>query len=155
MKPLPRRILLGLTFVGLGIQFLQPERNSSAVTAGPQDITVLHPTAPEVKQLLARACYDCHSDNTRYPWYARIQPAGWWLAHHVKEGKQHLNFSQFGTYSPQRAAHKIEELIEQVEQREMPLRSYTLLHREARLTEPENAALQAWAQAIGRQLPAP
>ena len=94
------KILLGLAVVFLVIQFIRPAKNLSAATAfaGPADITVLHPPSPAVRQILAESCYDCHSNHTRYPWYAEIQPVSWWLAHHIKEGRRELNFSEFGNF---------------------------------------------------------
>ncbi|ACB74257.1 heme-binding domain-containing protein [Opitutus terrae] len=155
MKPLTRKILVVLALVLVGLQFVRPALTTTNVAPDAIDVTALHPTSAEVKSILARACYDCHSDQTRYPWYAQVQPAGWWLASHVKDGRRHLNFSQFGTYSPDRAAHKIESLIEEVEEHEMPLRSYTWLHPDARLSDTEVKALVAWAKSIQSTLPPP
>lgn len=155
MKPLTKRILFGFGVLAVGVQFIRPTPNRSSAPAGPSDITASYPTPPEVKAILARACNDCHSDATRYPWYAHVQPAGWWLANHIADGKRHLNFSQFGSYSPDRAAHKIEELIEETEERKMPLRSYTFLHPDARLSDAEIAAVTDWARSIARRLPPP
>ena len=91
------------------------------------------------------ACYDCHSNTTRYPWYANIQPVGWWLASHVNDGKQHLNFSEFAAYSPKRAAKKFDQIIDEVTDREMPLASYKLGHPDARLTNAQSKLLTDWA----------
>lgn len=155
MQPLTRKILAGFAVVVVGIQFVRPALTTTDGAPGANDITALHPTPVGVKSILARACYDCHSDHTRYPWYAHVQPAGWWLARHVKDGRRHLNFSQFGSYSPDRAAHKIESLIDEVEERGMPLRSYTWLHPEARLSEAESKMLVAWAKSLQSTLPPP
>ena len=106
-----------------------------------------------MKAILERACYDCHSNHTRYPWYAEIQPLGWWLADHVKEGKAHLNFSTFGTYPAKRQTRKLEELIEEVEGGNMPLGSYKLTHTDARLTPAEIKALTDWAASVRENLP--
>lgn len=146
------KILLAIVLLLVIAQFIRPAKNLSAAPS-PNDITALHPTPPEVKTILAKACYDCHSDNTRYPWYNHIQPVGWWLANHVNDGKRHLNFSQFGAYPPKRAANKLKETIELVEKHEMPLASYTLIHGDARLTDAERAALIAWAKDVARQIP--
>lgn len=150
-----KKICLGLIVVFIGIQFIHPTKNLSAVSPGPNDITTRHATSPEVKAILAKACDDCHSDNTRYPWYAKVQPVSWWLAGHVNDGKRHLNFSQFGTYTAKRARKKLEETVDQTKKHEMPLFSYTLIHREAKLTDAEIAALSAWADAIRATIPAP
>ena len=137
------------------IQFFRPEKNLSAATPGPQDLIVMHQPPAEVRDVLQRACYDCHSDHTRYPWYAEIQPVGWWLANHVTEGKEHLNFSTFGGYSLKRQEHKLDEVIEMVREKEMPLASYKLTHADARLTDAEIQTLTAWAEQVRDQIVLP
>jgi hypothetical protein len=144
--------LIGFAVLLLGSQFFRPEKNLAPGGPGPDDLTVLRPPPAEVKAVLQRACYDCHSNHTRYPWYAEVQPVAWWLANHVKEGKSHFNFSTFGTYSAKRQARKLSELLDEVEEGNMPLASYKLAHAEARLTPAEIKALMAWA-AAGRDLP--
>lgn len=99
-----------------------------------------------VRDLLQRACYDCHSNQTYYPWYAEIQPVGWWLAKHVKDGKEHLNFSEFGTYTVKRRVNKLEQISDEVSQQAMPLASYTWGHPKARLTPAEVKQLTDWAE---------
>ncbi len=138
----------------VGAQFIRPAKNLSAAAPGPDDLTVLRPPPPEVKAVLERACYDCHSNTTRYPWYASIQPIGWWLADHVKEGKAHLNFSSFGAYPAKRQERKLNELLDEVEEGHMPLASYKLVHADARLTPAEIKALTDWAAAVRDDLPA-
>lgn len=142
------KIFLGVVLLLAVIQFIRPAKNLSAAEpfTGANDLTVMHPAPPEVKQLLAAACYDCHSNTTRYPWYAEIQPVGWWLAKHVKDGKRHLNFSDFGTYNAKRQAKKLDEIIDEVKDHGMPLRSYTLMHADARLTDAQIAALSRWVE---------
>jgi len=142
-----KKTLLVLAFLAVAIQCVRPAKNRSAAPA-PGDIAALHPTPPEVQAILAKACYDCHSDNTRYPWYAEIQPVGWWLASHVKDGKRHLNFSRFGAYPDIRAARALTKTMDEMEDHEMPLASYTLIHRDAVLTPAEIAAVTQWAGAI-------
>ena len=155
----PRRIrvlkiiLLVFAVLLVGAQFIRPTKNISTVAPGPDDLTVLRPPSAEVQAVLERACFDCHSNNTRYPWYAEIQPLGWWLADHVKEGKAHLNFSTFGTYPAKRQSRKLEELIEEVEGAKMPLASYTWTHSDARLTPAEIKALTDWAASVRENLP--
>lgn len=141
-----KKIAVVLLVVFLGLQFYRPAKNLSAAPS-PNDILLRHPASPEVSAVLKRACYDCHSNNTVYPWYAEVQPVRWWLDSHINDGKRHLNFSEFGTYSKKRAADKLEEIIDEVEQKQMPLPSYTWAHPEARLTPDEIKALVAWAEA--------
>lgn len=95
---------------------------------------------------IREACYDCHSNNTHYPWYASVQPVGWWLKGHVNEAREHLNFSEFGTYTDEKAKHKLEEAVEYTEEGKMPLKSFTITHPEARLTDLERATMVTWFQ---------
>ena len=149
-----RKILLGVVVVFAAIQFIRPEPNVSSTPAfsGPDDITVRYPTPPAVKQILAAACYDCHSNQTRYPWYAQVQPVGWYLAHHVNEARRELNFSKFGSYTAQRQLKKFEAMSDEVHEGSMPLKSYTLIHSDARLTPDQAKALSAWADGLAEQL---
>ena len=138
------------------LQLWRPARNDSAATS-PNDIAVKHPVPAEVLTVLQRACYDCHSTRTSYPWYANVQPIRWWLDSHVNDGKRHLNFSEFGTYSAKRAGKKMQQVTDEVEQHTMPLRSYTWMHSEARLTPQDIKLLGTWADALREQtvLPPP
>ena len=152
MKLSAKSIALGALIVFAGIQLVRPARNLGPIEPGREDVTVLHPTPPEVKSILARACYDCHSDRTRYPWYAEVQPVGWWLAEHVNDGKRHLNFSRFGSYTPDRAARKMTQTIKETEDGGMPLESYLWIHRDAQLSKDEVAALAAWARSVRQRI---
>jgi hypothetical protein len=138
-------LILVLTLVM--IQFFHPEKNLGS-TGGPEDIVTRFPVPDDVRAILANACYDCHSNHTRYPWYAGVQPVGWWLAHHVNEAKGELDFSTFGVYNTKRAARKLDAIADQVEQGNMPLRSYTWMHPDARLTVEQRKKIIAWAQAL-------
>lgn len=142
-----KKILLALLIIFILIQFIQPEKKHSAGTM-PDDVFARHPANENVTQLVKRACYDCHSNNTTYPWYASVQPVAWWLDHHVNEGKEELNFSEFANYPAKKANHKMEEVIELIENKEMPLQSYTLLHKDARLTEEQRKAIMDWAKLV-------
>ncbi len=151
-------ILLGVAALALVAQAIRPTRNLGEV-AGPNHISTKTPVPAEVEAILQRSCYDCHSNATRYPWYANIQPVGWWLEQHVRDGKRHLNFSEFATYAPKRATRKLEETAEMVRGREMPLGSYTWVHRDAKLSDAEIKLLGDWAintrRTLGAALSAP
>ncbi|MBP6508483.1 MAG: heme-binding domain-containing protein [Opitutaceae bacterium] len=155
MKSLLKKILVVLFIALVAIQFFPAARNVSTAAPGPNDITVMYPTPPAVKAILAESCYDCHSDNTRYPWYTRIQPVGWWMQQHVTEGLDELNFSQFGTYTPKRARKKMDETIQETKDGEMPLPSYLIMHRQAKLTDLQIQQLVDWAAGIKASIPAP
>lgn len=147
-------LVAGLAVVLVAIQFIRPARNASLASpfASPRDITIVFPPPPEVKQVLATACYDCHSNLTRYPWYANLQPAGWWLASHVNDAKKELNFSEFAGYSSKRQARRLESIVDEVRDRTMPLKSYKLIHADARLTEAQIKALSDWAEKAADEL---
>src|SRR4051812_32405218 len=121
-------ILFLLLFVLIGIQFFRPERNIHEGAPG-KDIGSYYAVPAEVGPILKKACFDCHSNNTRYPWYANVQPVAWWLNNHIQDGKRELNFDEFGSYSPRKQYHKMEEAAEQVKKGEMPLPSYTWIHK--------------------------
>ena len=128
------------------IQFIRPETNSSD---NPNFVLAFEKeTQPsdEVKMLLKSSCYDCHSNDTEYPWYSNIAPVSYWLAEHIEHGKEELNFSDWENYSAKKKDHKLEELVEEVEEGEMPLNSYTWAHKEAQLTPEQREALIAWAK---------
>jgi hypothetical protein len=95
---------------------------------------------------LQNSCYDCHSNQTNYPWYTQIQPIGFWLNNHVKEGKEELNFSEFVLYKQKKQLHKLDEMIEMIEEQEMPLKSYTWVHTSAELTPEQKSILVNWAK---------
>lgn len=153
-----KKILLALAILFVLIQFIRPEKNLSGDTTN--SIDKKYNVPPEVTTILEVACNDCHSNTTRYPWYANVQPAAWWLANHVKDGKKHLNFSEFTKRRIAVQNHKLEEVIEMVKEKEMPLPSYTYfgLHADANLTDEQRATLTLWAQAqmelIAAQYPA-
>ncbi len=133
------------------IQFIKPEKNQSTQKS-PKDISTVAAVPANVQTILDKACNDCHSNNTRYPWYSNIQPVAWWLANHVNEGKGELNFSEFAGYSPKKQAHKLEETIEMVKEGEMPLDSYTWTHKDAVLTNDEKLAISGWADELRKSI---
>lgn len=143
---------LALILVLAGIQFIRPVQNLGA-TGGANDLATRSAAPDEVRRLLADACYDCHSNHTRYPWYASVQPVAWWLDHHVREGKRELNFSEFGAYPAKRAARKLAAIGKEVGRGGMPLASYTWMHPAARLTPEQRKTLVDWAQALHDKIP--
>ena len=146
-----RRTILIILIIFVVIQFFRPTRNISAATS-PGDIVHVYNVPAEVTEILKKACNDCHSNNTKYPWYTNIQPIGWWLQHHVNEAKSELNFAEFATYTPKRQHHKLQETAETVEKHEMPLPSYLSMHDEAKLTDAERKTLINWAKNLSDEI---
>ena len=149
-----KKFLLCLLVLLVGTQFIRPARNKS-VAVSPNDITAQHLVPTKVQALLHQACYDCHSNNTHYPWYAAVQPVGWWLAWHVNDAKRHLNFSEFATYATKRERKKLGEIADEVETHGMPLKSYTWMHPEARLTPEEIKLIANWAEGLQDEIAPP
>ena len=141
-----KKIILGIAVLLVIIQFFRPEKNTATAPSA-NNIAIKYNTSNEVKVILDKACNDCHSNNTKYPWYANVQPVAWWLDHHVDEGKGEINFDEFLTYPPKKARHKMEEVNEMVKEGEMPLNSYTWVHKDAVLTQAEKLVLAEWAVA--------
>lgn len=117
----------------LVIQFIPVERNVSTVPAG-QSFQKTEKVPANVAAILKVSCYDCHSNNTRYPWYSELQPGAWFMARHIKKGKEELNFDEFNNYSKRRKKAKIKSIISQIEKDEMPLPSYLWMHNDAGLS---------------------
>jgi hypothetical protein len=149
-----KKILLGLAALGVAIQFIRPQKNLSAAPPGKDDLATHYNALPEVRRLLATACYDCHSNHTRYPWYAEVQPVGWFLAKHVRDGKRELNFNEFAAYSPRTQVKKLAAISDEVGAGDMPLKSYTWIHRDARLSGAQIKTLTDWADALHDKLEA-
>jgi hypothetical protein len=128
-------------------QFFGPEKNDGDLATVTAFIEETKP--PEaVKKILETTCFDCHSNKTTYPWYSAITPVNYWLDSHVKDGKKHLNFSNWNAYSLKKKEHKMDELYEEVEKGEMPLNSYTWTHTEANLTPEQITAVVAWGKKV-------
>lgn len=141
-----KKLLLTLFVILLVLQAFRPEKNISGNKEN--DISSLYPVPENVEQILVKACKDCHSNSTVYPWYAEVQPIAWWLDDHVKDGKKHLNFNEFASYRLAKQYHKLEEVFDEVKGGEMPLESYTFVHRDAKLTDEERTILMDWSVAV-------
>src|SRR6478672_2464625 len=128
MRNFFKKLLLVLLVLFILVQFY-PKGTKNSASATPNDISTKYAVPENVHNILSVACYDCHSNNTRYPWYASIQPVRLWLDNHINDGKKDLNFSEFATYSLRKQYRKLEEVSELVKEGEMPLKSYTLIHK--------------------------
>ena len=142
-----KTIVLVLLVVFIIAQFFGPERNEGSVESFEAFLNETKPPQ-DVKYVLTETCFDCHSDHTRYPWYNKITPVNYWLAEHIEDGKKHFNISKWDDYSIKKKDHKFDELIEMVEDKEMPLESYTYTHREAKLSDAQIKAVIDWAKEV-------
>jgi len=138
-----KRFLLALLLVFIVMQFFRADRDNPKFVASNDFITMTDPPK-EIESLLRNACYDCHSNETRYPWYSNVAPISWWMQDHVEEGREHLNFSNWGTFVLKKQNHKLHECAEEVEESEMPLSSYTWTHGDAKLSDKQRKDLAKW-----------
>ena len=146
-----RKIFISLLVILVIIQFIHPSKNKSA---GPHPgyIGNLYHIPADVRTILEKACNDCHSNNTNYPWYSYIQPVDWWLTNHINDGKKELNFDEYTTRSLRYQYHKMEEVEEMINEGEMPLDSYMWIHKNAKLTPAEKNKIISWATAVRKDL---
>lgn len=137
------KIVLVIALIAfVAIQFIRPEKNNEGYKSVASFEAETKPSE-KVASILKESCYDCHSNQTRYPWYSEIAPISLWLDEHIEDGKKHLNFSDWNNYTIKKKEHKLEEFVEMVEDDEMPLQSYTIIH--GNLTEDDKKLLLQWA----------
>jgi len=147
MKSTFAKILVALLIIFIIIQFIRPAKNQSSA-AGVYDINTKYKVPDSVQKIFKASCYDCHSNNTVYPWYAEIQPVGWWLSSHVNDGKRGLNFSEFTSYPIGKQYKRLQDISEQVKSDEMPLSSYLLIHTYAKLTIEQKTQIYNWVNDV-------
>ena len=133
----------GMVFIV--IQFMRPVKNDSNHLQD-SEISKIVFTADSVMYVLKNTCFDCHSNNTIYPWYSNIQPVGWLIARHIRKGREELNFSEFSSYSPRRQLSKLNEITNSIKDDIMPLSSYKLMHKNSMLSTYEKELLIKWVQ---------
>ena len=145
-----KRIRFGLLFIALALIVMQfvPIDRSVPVVDPSSDFIASNELPEKMKAMVRDACYDCHSYETVYPWYARLAPVSLWMQAHIKDGRKHLNFSIWNTYDAGKKDHKLEELYEMVKEGEMPLDSYTWTHPEGRISDSDRKELADWFNAL-------
>ena len=141
MKFNARRSLIALATAVILIQFVPVSRTNPPVTG---EI----PAPDELKAVLKQSCYDCHSNESKWPWYSHVAPVSWLVVHDVNEARGEMNFSEWDQLTPKAQAHKLKECIEEIEEREMPLRIYLPMHPEARVSDADLATLRAWVASV-------
>ena len=135
-----KRILIGFVVIIIIIQFIQPARNNTGQVVPQSFIDTFLPN-DTVLNLLSNSCFDCHSNNTKYPWYTNVQPIGWLMANHINDEKKELNFNELAALSTRRRNSKFKSISQQIEQAKMPLKSYLFIHRNAALNEADKKLL--------------
>lgn len=146
-----KKILIVLLVAFIIIQFFPIDKTNPATNDG-MDFLKIKNTPEPIANIIKNSCYDCHSNETEYPFYSNIQPVAWLLKNHIDEGRIELNFSTFATYEPKRQAHKLEEATEYVEQKKMPLESYTLGHQDAKLTDEQRKQLADYFRKVQKEI---
>lgn len=151
VKSIMKKILFVLIAVLALLQFYSPAKNVATTEVSANAIGQHYTVPDNVDRLLRISCYDCHSNNTVYPWYSNVQPVALWLDDHIQDGKKHLNFDEFNTYSAERKEKKFKEITKTIEEGEMPISSYTLMHRNARLSPEDKKILTDWAKEMSKK----
>lgn len=142
-----KKIGIGLVILFAIAQFINPAKNESEFVPESDFLTLEQPPQ-HLANIIKTSCYDCHTNNTIYPWYDRITPVNFWVDGHIEHGKEHLNFSEWDSYSAKKKAHKLDEFIEMIEDKKMPLTSYILTHQDAKLSDAEIAELTNWVTLV-------
>lgn len=142
-----KKVLIALGLILLVMQAFRID-TTNPTTAPEKDFLAVTNTPAELATIIRTACYDCHSNETTYPWYTQIAPVSWWIKNHIDDGKDELNFSEWADFSARKADHKLKECIELVEEEEMPINSYTLIHGDAKLSESQKTALMDWFKSL-------
>lgn len=140
-----KKIGIGLVIILALMQFKQIDKINPEYNEAEDFITITQPSE-EIATLIKAACYDCHSHQAKYPWYSNVAPISWMVEHHIEEGREHLNFSKWGSYDTKKANHKLEECIEEIEEGEMPMKPYVVMHSEAKMSKEQKKALMAFFQ---------
>jgi len=142
-----KKILIGLLAILVIIQFIRIDKTPEFAEPELDLIAVTNPPK-QIQTMLKTSCYDCHSNQTKYPWYSNIAPISWWIKDHIDHAKGHLNFSIWAEYPNDKALHKLEECVEMLENKEMPLPSYLIMHGDADLNEENRNSLIAWFESL-------
>ena len=141
------KIIIGVVILIVSIQFFRIDKSNPA--SDPKvDFFIVEEVPEDVQAIIKTSCFDCHSNNAVYPWYTNVAPVSWWVKQHIDEGRDELNFSEWGTYSIKRKLHKLEEIEELIEEGEMPLNTYLWVHGEAKLTEQQQKKLINWTKEV-------
>jgi len=146
-----RKILIVLLIIFICIQFIRPARNLGLAETT-KDVTHFVQTPDTILSMLKTSCYDCHSNHTNYPWYVNINPVGLWLRNHIDDGKEAINFSDLSGFTKKKLDERFGDIADEVEKREMPLGSYTLIHGYAKLESGQISLIKSWVAESRKQI---
>ena len=150
MKKIIKKIAIIGFIIFLLMQCYQPARNIGYEQYFSANFTEMYKVPKNIETSLRASCYDCHSDNTNYPWYSYVQPIRFFMDGHINEGKKELNFNEFGNYSNRKQRSKLEAISKQIKSNEMPLSSYTLIHKNAILTAKQKEEIINWINTLNK-----
>lgn len=150
MKKLFKILLILVSVAFVTMQFFQPEKNLGEITTN--HILKKEKIPENIKAVIQNACLDCHSNQTRYLWYHSISPVSWMVNRHVEEGKKEINFSDWGEIDLFGKIETLEEICQELERKKMPLKSYVVMHKEAKLSDEQVAELCEWTEKLGLEL---
>lgn len=153
MKRLFKILLIVVVVAFVAMQFIRIDRTAEPIVQA-ETLQAAVEVPADITQILGRSCNDCHTNQTTYPWYANVQPAGWFLASHIEDGRRHLNFSKFNTYDAAKKSRKLDEVCDEVKAGSMPLPSYLWIHGDAVISQSDANALCDWAKKAEAQLEA-
>lgn len=145
MKRILKWTGISLSVAFVGIQAIRPAKTNPPIDPS-RTMQAATQMTPEVSALFERSCSDCHSSKTTWPWYSQVAPVSWFIVNDVNDGRKELSLSEWGTYETRRKAHKLEDICEQLEKGEMPIKSYLLLHPTAKLSDSDKQLLIEWAK---------
>ena len=140
-----RNILIALVIILIIMQFFSIDKTNPSIDQAKDFLTVEN-TPTEVAQLFKIACYDCHSNETKYPWYTSVAPISWFIKGHIDNGREVLNFSTWSDYNAKQKSHKMEEIIEVVDGKEMPMLTYWMIHWDAKISEEQRKQITDWVK---------
>ena len=144
-------LILVLLVAFVGMQFVPTHCNLTSFIPK-TDFALVNKIPKTIQEKIQTSCYDCHSNNTDYPWYSKIQPVAWYLENHIIDGKKQLNFNDWGKYSDRKKQSKLKFIINQINNGEMPLPSYTLIHNDAILSKSEKKLVIDYLRQLNNSL---
>jgi len=150
MKNKKKPILLALAALFILLQFFQIDKTNPPVDTNNDYITMQNPPT-EIAEMMRTSCYDCHSNETVYPWYTYVQPVGWWVQKHIRAGKKGLNYSEWRQCNEEDKPSSLKEMAEEVEETKMPLLPYWLAHWDAKLNEEKRKKLVAYFEGMAKK----